>query len=295
MQDLTIDLWRHLGLFLHDEERFLIQQASTTFYKILWAHMMTSLDFHRCSQKRITHFLKKTPNLEYLRLRFCFGASTLGGEEGLWSLISKAPKLTRLYFYHLPYSASGFTTLHNLTNLRSLDLNTCTIPGSSMTILRPLTNLVRLSLDHCQQMSEVEVAYLAPLTNLQHLSIFNNKLPPQAFKTLGSLTQLVKLGVATNPVTDASLLQLRQLTRLTAIDLSYCELIQDGGMAHLACFKNLTSLTMTYARSMTRAGLAKLSELENLVHLDLSFCSRSITRDLVKEILPKFEGQLKLV
>ena len=80
-------------------------------------------------------------------------------------------------------------------------------------------------------------------------------------------TNLTRLDLTQTHVTNAGLVHLAGLTRLTRLDLHYCDGVTDAGLAHLAGLTHLTRLRLP--SSVTDAGLVHLAGLTNLTRLGL--------------------------
>jgi hypothetical protein len=75
---------------------------------------------------------------------------------------------------------------------------------------------------------------------------------------------------------------------LQSLDLSGCEAITDGGVAHLAELKSLQKLSLRKCREITDGGVAHLAELKSLQSLDLSWCEAITDRGIeyLKKVIP---------
>ncbi len=85
---------------------------------------------------------------------------------------------------------------------------------------------------------------------------------------LKSLTKLSDLDLSYTDVTDAGLAHLKGLTKLTALDLSGTQ-VSSAGLKHLEGLSNLTAIDLGGTR-VTDAGLVHLKGLTNLTKLQLA-------------------------
>ena len=107
-------------------------------------------------------------------------------------------------------------------------------------------------------------------------------------KDLKSLEQLETFGPAArgfgldNPTTDASLVNLRGLTRLSALVLADAKGITDAGLENLAPLASLELLDLS-GTSVRGAGLKHLANLKQLLEVDL--CKTPLEDDGIEVVL----------
>lgn len=218
---------------------------------------LTHLDARGC---RITDAqLRVLPSLTHLNV-MCTDLTQLDALTNLTSLnMDSCEHITRL----------------NLVGLRQLDMSECNLSNDA---LRQLTALTSLNMSGCAQItdegirdlsqlqmlnmyrSRVTDAGLQRLTRLTHLYIgFNTRITDEGIQNLKSLQQL-GMRQCMN-ITDAGIAHLTQLTRL---DMASSNLT-DVGIAHLT---QLTRLDMAKSKLVTDAGLQRLTRL---THLSMKF------------------------
>lgn len=84
--------------------------------------------------------------------------------------------------------------------------------------------------------------------------------------------QLKMLNLSENrKISDRGLKFLKHLPELTALNLSSCDLT-DQGLPELAALKNLEWLNLSYCNRITYIGIKSLTGLSRLTYLDLQGC-----------------------
>jgi len=142
------------------------------------------------------------------------------------------------------------------------------------------------------QITDVGLAHLGQLGQLQHLRLRNSKISDAGLGHLRGLANLESLDLSETQVTDAGLAHLKPLTRLRQLflartqvtdaglahlrdrpGLDHLELnetrITDDGVDHLLAMPDLSGLYLNHTR-VTDVGVARLPDLPNLRHLGLS-------------------------
>ena len=79
--------------------------------------------------------------------------------------------LKKLTLGNLNITDDGLTALSGLTTLQDLSFELCAITGVGLKALNGLTELQSLSFDKCDRITIANMAQLASLPMLQHLSI----------------------------------------------------------------------------------------------------------------------------
>jgi hypothetical protein len=79
--------------------------------------------------------------------------------------------------------------------------------------------------------------------------------------------------------------QLRQLSRLTNLTLSRCELLDDEAMGHVGALTGLKKLHLQGGELLTAAGVAELRSLEDLTDLSFDSCYR-LSNSAILELKP---------
>lgn len=115
---------------------------------------------------------------------------------------------------------------------------------------------------------ELRLAKLPPSSTAFGLDLgFNPRITDNEVKQLAGLVGLQRLKLASTGVTGVSLSALKEIKELRAIDLSFCQ-VNDEGMKSLASLKQLQIVTIVSTK-VTDEGLKELAGLRELQHLNL--------------------------
>jgi hypothetical protein len=148
--------------------------------------------------------------------------------------------------------------LENLTNipLTSLFLGTCTkLTDSGLKHLERMP-LASLNLMGCRNITDAGIANLAGLSS--------------------TLTSLSLRGCCDN-ITDAGLVHISKLKQLTSLDIAYCELVTDVGIANLTTLSlTLTFLDLGGCYGTTVDGLANLTKMLKLTRINTDCEARQL-------------------
>jgi internalin A len=110
---------------------------------------------------------------------------------------------------------------------------------------------------------------LSECDTLWSLGLYGVKVPKAGFKGLGRLKKLNELTIVEAPVTDADLIEIKELGKLASLYLSSPRsTITDAGLKELRPLKNLTRLELGFA-NITDAGLKELKGFGKLTRLSL--------------------------
>jgi hypothetical protein len=82
-------------------------------------------------------------------------------------------------------------------------------------------------------------------------------------------------------ITNAGLEELQRLPNLTELNLSSCDLT-DNGLVYLAKLKKLKRLNLSFCNRISIAGLKNLARLDRLVFLDIQGCLKIKPADLTR-------------
>jgi Leucine-rich repeat (LRR) protein len=140
---------------------------------------------------------------------------------------------------------AGLVHLKELNKLQSLNLSHTRVSNAGLEHLTGLNNLTFLGLDNCPPVSDAGLARLV--------------------KTLPNLSTLFLGGTQ---VSDAGLIQLKQLTKLTSLTLQFTK-VTDTGLGHLKALTKLEGLNLSKTQ-VSDSGLKHLMELSNLKELNLT-------------------------
>jgi len=123
-------------------------------------------------------------------------------------------------------------------------------------------NLAGTSFDH------VVLGHLAGMTDLEWVDLSHRRQTTDAtLKQLKGLTKLERLDIDSTEVTDAGLKHLSGLTNLESLSLSHTK-VTSPGLENLKGLKRLEYLSL-YGRKVTDAGFAYIKGLTALEHLSL--------------------------
>lgn len=209
---------------------------------------------------QIAGWINQSPSLETIELSGCDAA----GPE-TWAAIARS------------------------TRLRRLRLNGTSVGNEALTAFGQCAGLRVLSLDDT---AVTDVARLAPLKNLQWLSLVRAPVTDDGLEGLGSLPELRFLRLRGTKISDRGLAAVARFERLATLDLSETS-VGDAGIAHLAGlveledvnlwktnigdaalshalgWKRLRRLNLDDDTALTDAGLIPLTRLGTLEFLHL--------------------------
>ena len=180
--------------------------------------------------------------------------------------------LTRLYASNR--RITDLTGLEHAHNLRVLSLSSVI---SDFTPLVALTNLRSLDLQYC---SLSDISFLAKLTQLTYLNLSNN--PISNVSPLAELTELGMLQLGKTSVSDISALS--DLTQLSNLSIS------ETSVSDISPLEGLTQLTHLNLRRNTISDISSLSGLTQLKVLNLSYNAILDVAPLVGLDLPGTAG-----
>lgn len=188
--------------------------------------------------------------------------------------------LTDLNWHMDTLTDAGFVHVASLTNLVKLNLRYCKqLTGHGLTHIKSLSNVQQLCLAHCDQVSDVGLGHVARLSNLQQLDLaFCKQITNDGLVHLTKLPDLHELNLkACDQLTDAGLVHLGRMSSLQHLRLSHCESVTSAGLAHLTALINMRVLDLFHCTQVTDAGLVHIAALANLQQLGLgviSLCER---------------------
>ncbi len=127
-----------------------------------------------------------------------------------------------------------------------------------------LNKIPGLRLDSC---TDSDLKYLADLTDLRLLALYNPSITDAGLEHLKGLTELEVLYLGRTRITDAGLVHLRGLTGLRGLFLDMTR-VTDAGLEHLKSLTRLRDLSLCGTR-ITDAGLTHIEGLTGLRYLAL--------------------------
>lgn len=148
--------------------------------------------------------------------------------------------------------------------LKGLFLTQGQATDRSLPLVAGRTSLEVLMIWEARGVSDVGVAHLAKLVNLNNLHINNGKLTDRSLAILSRLPRLQHLSLQGNAFTDEGLRHLRDMTQLRSLWLGLgASRFTDAGLVHLAKLANLEELDLQ-GSPLTRSGREQLEKLPKL-------------------------------
>ena len=131
-----------------------------------------------------------------------------------------------------------------------------------------LPKLTHLEMSMCPQVTDVGVAHLKGMTQLQFLSLAGTKVTDAGMLNLAGLTNLKFLRLGSTHITNPSLVNLEGMKGLESLWINET-VIGDEGMTHLKGLTQLQAITM-WGNNVGDAGLEQLKGLTSLQSVRLS-------------------------
>lgn len=181
-----------------------------------------------------------------------------------------APTLKRLDLSGAILSDKGLKPLAQLKNLRTLILPESTVApirGVGLTALAPLTQLQDLTLANTA-VNDEGLASLKVFPALKALNLLATPITGSGFESFKGPTRLQVLHLDGTPFTDAGMRHLRNLTGLRQLYLQATK-VTDAGLEHLDRLTKLTALHLDDT-GVNGSGFAKLSGLTEMESLTLN-------------------------
>lgn len=205
-----------------------------------------------------------------------------------WRHVGELRRLRTLILWRCDIHDGDLRWIGQLTSLRRLDFSLCSsITDAAVRSLENLGKLEYLNLDgnitddalnsiarlgrlKLLDLSGTRIrgpglAHLEKLTNLEHLSLWQNPITDDALGHLGKLSSLRGLGLGGTKISDKGLSELVGLSKLESLNLEDTR-IGDKGLEYVSKLANLRTLDLHKTRGSDAgfAHLAKLKSLENL-------------------------------
>ena len=257
----------------------------------------------------VAGWIARSPLLETLDLSGCGAAG-----PQTWAAVARSARLRRLRLNDTTLDDASLALMSGLEQLEQCELQRCpqlTVAGVEKLGTWPRLRDVKLggagmgndvvaALARCSGLRVVglddtavtDVAALAPLKNLQRLSLVRAAVTDEGLESLGKLPELRHLRLRGTKITDRGLAAVARCQRLATLDLSetvvgddgvaqlatLAELedvnfwktrIGDAGLAHALGWKRLRRLNLDDDVALTDAGLVPLAQLADLEFLHL--------------------------
>ncbi len=137
-------------------------------------------------------------------------------------------------------------------------------------------DLIALRLEQCD-VDDQDMRFLARLTNLKRLSLIHNPITDEGLQHLGSMRRLEELNLSATAVVGPGFSELKDIHNLEYLRVSNSNL-RDVAMQHISRFRKLKCLEFLNTE-VTYSGLMKLTGLHWLNSIGTS---RQISRDDMK-------------
>jgi len=258
-----------------------VSWRDASYRKSVWRGMEARLHLRRANPSLFTSLVRRgirrvqvlslrrtlrdvvvgVPNLESLNLSGCYNITDIGLSHAFVSPHTHLTSLDLSLCKQVTDTGVGKVAQY-LKNLESLDLSgCCSITNTGLLLVAwGLKKLKRLDLRSCWHISDGGISHLAglePETNgnhcLEYLGLQDcQRLSDEALKH-------ISIG----------------LTRLQAINLSFCINVTDSGLKYLAKMPNLKHVNLRACDNITDVGMAYLADGgSHISHLDVSFCDK---------------------
>ena len=163
----------------------------------------------------------------------------------------------------------AFMGLKDLKDLRRLHVLKATkVTDGWLAHLKVMTNLTGLTLSGCETVTNVGIAQLTSLSNMETLELRATGVTGDVLVNLKKLPRLRILLLSDCDFTPEALENLAGLTQLTELELSGAG-INDAKLAHFKGMPNLKHLDLSRNVGLTGAGLTQLKDLPALRELNL--------------------------
>lgn len=198
------------------------------------------------------------------------GSVAINSQDNYVSKIEELP--TGPVYYHCVnlsqanFAAHDLRRLSNLTNLKTIVLDSTAIRDKDLQYLKGIQNLVTLRLNDTKITGE-GLRYLNELSTLLRLELSNTPVNNAGMEQISSLKHLSSLQLDKTQVGDAGMKQIDRLKNLKALRLEDTQ-ISDASMEPIGKLKELTNLYVANTR-ISNAGLQHITNLSNLQTLDL--------------------------
>jgi Leucine-rich repeat (LRR) protein len=198
--------------------------------------------------------------------------------------------LGRLNLARLPITDAALASLSDMKKLWELDLLGTRITGDGLAYLKNQEWLVHLSLGFTRDTFKgSSLAYLKQFPLLDSLTLWNSGVKDDDLRHLSTLTKLRGwLNLSENPITDAGLIHLRDLTKLHYLYLNRTK-VRGTGLGYLSEMKSLRELQLVKS-DLTNEAVPRLQKMTSLKKLDLQGTKiRREGAEMIRQALPRCE------
>lgn len=180
--------------------------------------------------------------------------------------------------------------VHKFPHLKRLLLKEQQATDAGLARIRGLKNLEKIYIWDAFAVSDVGVAHLAEMTNLETIHLGNSKITDESLRIFSKLSKLEYLSLQGNSFTDKGLGYIQNLSQLKSLWLGLGESeFTDDGLKYLARLTQLETLSLQ-GSSITDSGLKLLHPLKQLKELHQN--SSKVTAEgyaNLKKVLPKLD------
>lgn len=261
-----------------------LQVLAPNLKKLESLHLRISKDVTEIGIKALISFT----NLTELDLADCLGVN----DTSLQFITPHLKNLKKLNLHRTKnLHSSGIQALASLTHLTDLDLsfNTSVDDLSFQRIAPRLTQLTKLNISHCSNLSSEGIKTLAHFRNLTDLLMYGNTLvnDESLQVMMPALTNLKVLNMQDcASITFQGIQTLASLANLTTLDISRCFHLNRGSLqVILPSLKNLTFLNISYCNNFDLRDFSAIRSLKKLMTLKMSNCD-GVNRRSLTEIIP---------
>jgi Leucine-rich repeat (LRR) protein len=172
-------------------------------------------------------------------------------------------------FDQINLSDKELASLKYLKKLRWLSFGSCVVRDENLAVLRELSSLLSLDFSESRGLSDMGLAHVKDLRQLQELSLFGTGISDVGMVHLENLHDLRDLNLAGTKISDRGLAHIKDLNQLRRLSLCDAALVTDTGLVHLSGLKNLNRLNLGNIH-VSDKGLASLKGFLRLQDLCLS-------------------------
>ena len=145
-----------------------------------------------------------------------------------------------------PVSLEAFEKILQLKNLESLRVQDVGIDSERMEILGKLTGLDSLDIAFNDDIKSGDLKYLKSLKNLGNFTIGNPKLPmKEVVDFVNSMPKIKHLGIRTLPEEKKQLEALKNLKKITSLDMSKCGSVDVETLGYIAKIPSVLALDLS--------------------------------------------------
>ncbi|NGX58830.1 MAG: hypothetical protein K940chlam3_01738 [Chlamydiae bacterium] len=224
------------------------------------------------------HTLENLDHLKSLSLCFC--------DEMTEDVILELVHLKQLKELKLCWNRSlpleSLHVLKELPQLETLDISHSNITDQVLTYINKMENLISLNCDESQELTDKGIETLTYLKHLKTLSISSPKITEKGLKTIiTQFPELISLTLRNQNFSDEALSELKQLTQLTHLNLSWSHQLTGSLIDSLAELPNLQILDLSHCENLHPIS-NRWRDFKTLMVLDLIYSH--VDDDVLEEV-----------